>query len=361
MDFELIENTLGIKIETPEGFQSFTHIAKSKHFETIELLFNDNSSIKGSLNHKIKTEEDKFISLADITIGTKLKGEIVVNDKFFRREEIFLYDLIDVERGNQYITGSIISHNCEFLSSDSLLIKSLKLNELRSETPALIDQGFKFWAEDIRSQLYIVGCDIATGSGSDFSVIEVFAFPSLVQVGEYRSNELNIPQLYEKIKMILNRLTRSINGKRADCLWTFERNGVGEAIAALYNTDEHPPEYAELVNDVPGKFGMVTSSKNKVLSCLQLKSLIEKVRNGLHIKSEINIFELKNFIATGGSYAGKQGATDDSVMALVLIVRLLKYIAEFDNIGHDIMYKFEQSEHDIDNIEFTDEPIPMVM
>jgi hypothetical protein len=220
--------------------------------------------------------------------------------------------------------------------------------------------GFRFWEPISFREIYLVAADIATGNGNDFSVIEVFSFPELNQVAEYRSNKLNIPELYTKIKWIVNKLSTPIGNKRPEVLWTFERNGVGEAIAALYNTDELQPEYAELINDIPGKFGMVTSSKTKVLSCLQLKSLVEKQKNGLHIKSDINIFELKNFAASGGSYAAKQGATDDSVMALVLIARLIKYCAGFDAQAHKIMYSYNESDYDSD-LDNSDEPIPILL
>jgi len=236
--------------------------------------------------------------------------------------------------------------DCEFLSSDALLIQSQRLIELKSSLPAFTDNGFSFW-ETFRSDVaYLVGVDIATGSGRDFSVVEIFEFPSLIQVGEFRTNNLNIPDLYDRLKWILNKLTvQTFNNKRPEVFWTFERNGVGEAIGALYSTDEHPPEFAELINDVPGKFGMQTTNRNKILACLQLKSMVEKVKNGLILNSEINIFELKNFVASGGSYAAKIGATDDSVSALLLIVRLLKYVSEFDDKARKLLYEYNADDY----------------
>jgi hypothetical protein len=236
--------------------------------------------------------------------------------------------------------------DCEFLSSDALLIQSQRLIELRHQQPIFIDKGFSFW-ENIRADAaYLVGVDIATGSGRDYSVVEVFEFPSLIQVAELRTNSLNIPDLYDRIKWLLNKMSsHTMNNKRPEVFWTFERNGVGEAIGALYNTDEHPPEYAELINDVPGKLGMQTTNRNKILACLQLKSMVEKIKNGLEIRSEINIFELKNFIASGGSYAAKIGATDDSVSALLLIIRLLKHVSEFDDKARKLLYEYNAEDY----------------
>lgn len=252
--------------------------------------------------------------------------------------------------------------DCEFLSSEALLVNSMRLSEFRSSVPLFEDNGFKFWDELKGHPMYLVACDVSTGRGADFSVIDIFTFPGLVQIGQYRSNDLNIPGLYGKLKWILEKLSKPIGNKRPEVMWTFERNSIGEAIAALYETDDDQPEYAELINDVPGKLGMMTTNKSKVLACLQMKTLLEKIKNGLILNSDITLFELKNFIATGASYAAKQGATDDAVMALVLIVRLIKYVASFDPEAHKMMYKYDENDYNNTelSVEDMDEPMPML-
>lgn len=235
--------------------------------------------------------------------------------------------------------------DCEFLSSDALLINSIRLNELRPQSYISEDMGFKFWQDIYVSEkkMYLVGADIATGGGGDFSVIQVFEFPSLIQVAQYRSNKLNIPELYSKIKWILGKLANPLSNVQNEVFWSFERNSIGEAVAALYATDDNLPE-AILVNDDPRKIGMMTTNKSKVLACLQLKTLVEKIKNGIKIRGEVDIFELKNFVSSGGSYAAKSGATDDCVMALLLIVRLIKYCADFDENAHRIMYSYNEDD-----------------
>lgn len=224
--------------------------------------------------------------------------------------------------------------DCQFLSSDALLISSVKLFQLRFEQPLWESMGFKFWVPEEqlggKGKIYLVGLDPATGTGSDFSVIEIFEFPSLNQIGEFRSNEINIPLLYAKLSWILKKLSANVNGGIAEVLWTFERNGIGEAISALYFNDEHQVEEADLMNDHPSKFGVYTTGKVKILSCLQLKTMVEKINGGLNIKSEVLLNELKNFVAKGGGYEAKSGSTDDAVMATVLIMRLIKRLSEYN-------------------------------
>lgn len=250
--------------------------------------------------------------------------------------------------------------DCEFLSSDSLLINTMKLQQIRPEAPTFVDMGFKFWCEQHeiggRGKTYLVGVDPATGSGNDLSAIQVFEFPSLRQIAEWSSSELKIPEFYAKIKWILEKLNRPVLGQRSDVLWTFERNGIGEAIAALYMNDANMPD-AELISDKPGTYGVYTTQKTKVLSCLQLKMLIEKAVNGLQIKSERLLFELKNFVAKGQSYEAKSGATDDRVMATVQVIRLLKRLADYDDRAFSTVNQYVEAS-DGDEATF-DEPMPI--
>jgi len=249
---------------------------------------------------------------------------------------------------------------CEFLSSDALLISSLKLQQIAPKMVHHEDMGFKFWVPEEElggvGKTYLVSLDPATGNGNDFSAIEVFEFPSLNQVAEYRTNDVNIPLLYAKLKWIILKLSEHGGRGRAEVLWTFERNGIGEAIAALYQNDEKQPEHAELYCDVPGKLGVFTSGKNKIVSCLQLKQLVEKTENGMQINSEHLLFELKNFVAKGGSYDHKAGATSDLVMATVGIVRLLKRLSEWNDEAFTRVNEYVEPVDPSDS--FGDEPVP---
>jgi len=250
---------------------------------------------------------------------------------------------------------------CEFLSSDAMLINSMKMHQIAGKPVHHENMGFKFWVPPEQlggaNKTYMVSCDPATGAGKDFSVIEVFDFPGLNQIAEYRTNDVNIPLLYAKLKWVILMLSDYTAGRgRAEVLWTFERNGIGEALSALYQNDEKQPEHAELFCDVPGKYGVYTSGKSKVLACLQLKQLIEKTVNGLTINSEMLLYELKNFVAKGGSYEAKSGATDDCVMATVGIVRLLKRLSEWNDEAFKRVHEYLEPGDPDDSM--GDEPVP---
>lgn len=253
---------------------------------------------------------------------------------------------------------------CEFVSSDSLLINSLKLSSIRAKPPVSEDMGFKFWKTDFDiSQTYIVGVDVGTGIGSDFSVIQVVEFPSLIQVAEFRSNSASPNVLYAKIKWILNYLKHEGLKKHKrpfEAVYSFENNGVGQSITALYMNDENQPEY-DLMSGNEKTLGFVTTSKSKVLSCMQLKSMVEKTKGGLTVNSETLLFEMKNFMANkSGTYAAKAGATDDCISAMLIVLQIIKRMADYDSNAFNMVYEYDDpyaEQGSVDGVR-DDEPVP---
>jgi hypothetical protein len=244
--------------------------------------------------------------------------------------------------------------DCHFLSSDALLINSIHLSNLRFTKPVFESLGFKFWVPEEElggaGKFYMVSMDPATGGGGDYTVIEIFEFPSMNQVAEYRSNDVNIPMIYSKMSWVLKKLTEPKNNGIAEVLWTFERNGIGEAVSALYFNDENQVEEAELVSDNPTKFGVFTSGRQKILSALQLKNILEKVNHtGIKINSEELIYELKNFVSKGNSYSAKKGCTDDCVMATLGIMRLLKRLSEYNEEAFERVNEYIDPEASLDD------------
>ncbi len=110
--------------------------------------------------------------------------------------------------------------------------------------------------------------------------------------------------------------------------YSVENNAIGEAALISINEfgEENIPGY--FLSD-SGRFrkGFTTSNKSKLSSCAKLKHLIES--NRMRLNSAVLISELKNFVASGTSYAAKPGETDDLVMATVLVVRMLQQLQSY--------------------------------
>lgn len=224
-------------------------------------------------------------------------------------------------------------YECAFLSSDALLIDSRKLLEMKPQAPIKEYRDFRFWAPIYQENAYIVTVDPATGSGSDYSVIDVYHFPTLEQVAQLRTNDLPSPQLYSRLKWVL----KGLENKMCDVYFTIENNGVGEGLIALYEADENPPLDAVFVGDETKRPGMSTLGRSKLRSCVMYKELIESDR--IKINSDQTILELKTFVRKAGSYQAQVGATDDCVSAGLLLGRVMNEIAMYEEDAFDTMYR----------------------
>lgn len=264
---------------------------------------------------------------------------------------------------------------CEFISSDAMLIDSFKLSFLKARQPVSKNMGFRFWRTDEeiggRNKTYLIGVDPGTGNGQDFTVIQVVEFPKMEQIAELRLNSVNIPLIYAKLKWLFKYLRKTgVQGGKADIVWSFERNGVGESLVAMIQNDEAPDggvylDGVDLYNENDKRLGCYTTGKTKLLSCMQMKNLVEKGPDiGLRINSDLLLFELQNFISKGGTYVAKQGTTDDAIMAMIIVMKVLNRVAGYDERARKIVYESVDPDSDVvgeSDDQFGDEAVPFAI
>lgn len=251
---------------------------------------------------------------------------------------------------------------CEFLTSEALLIDTIILSNLTNTIKQKVaifkeENGITWWDALKQEETYLVGVDPSAGSGNDYSVIQVFSFPAMVHIAEYRSNSVSSPQLYLVLKYILKQIEQA----QANSYFSIENNGVGEGVIALYQNDENPLETAQFVSEEGrNRLGMTTTNRSKLRACLNLKSMIESGK--MRIKSLRLITELKAYAVGKGSYQALPGYTDDLVAACLIIVRLLGEISAYEQAAFDSLYTLDESE-----VKFGDdddgqheEPMPML-
>ena len=247
-------------------------------------------------------------------------------------------------------------YQCQFISSDPLLIDTVVLSNLTAIVKDCKPVGslgeVVFYKHPKANTTYLLGVDPSTGSGSDFSTFVVLEFPSLEQVAEWRSNTSSSVYSYQQLKKLLKVFEKA----QANVFFSIENNGVGEGMIALFEADESPPETAEFISETGQKRkGMTTTGKSKIKACLALKEMVE--RNTLHIKSSTLVNEMKYFVRKAGSYAAKPGATDDLVSGTLIALRLLEEISTFDQDAYDKLYShayFETSDE-----EYNDHDMPL--
>lgn len=255
---------------------------------------------------------------------------------------------------------------CEFLSSDPLLVSSLVSNSWKPEEPLFKDNGFNFFERIDPRKEYLIGCDVAEGMEKDYSSIELFD-TKLMQVAELRSNKVSEAELYDKIKWIINYVIGTKDpqtGNKAKLMWSYENNSCGKVISSLYYKDDKFPEDGELIS-IGERLGMNTNASTKKEASKDLKRLLESASMKIRSKELIN--EFKNYAQsrTEGIYNAKPGATDDSISATLIVVRLFKYVTAYDDDAFDRLYKSKLGsgeERELEGEQGGDiEPMPMAI
>jgi hypothetical protein len=252
-------------------------------------------------------------------------------------------------------------YECKFISNDTQLFDGMVLANMwatvKDNQPLFVKHDTKWYKPVGHNKTYLVGMDVATGSGSDFTTIEVFEFPSMEQVAEYRTNDLRPSACYKTLKRVLAELEIGNNM----VYFTVENNGVGESIITLLEVDEDPPQTSEFVSDEGAKRrGMVTTQRNKIKTSLALKELLQ--RRAIKVHSPVLVTEMRMYVRSRGSYAAKPGGTDDLVAATLLILRLVEEMTTYDDAAYKALYGSAMTSitTDPDEYDYNEVPMPIV-
>lgn len=338
-----VENNLGYKVQTPQGYVSFSGVAYRGLKKIFRIEFSQGSWVECSENHRFISSTGEEVYVSSAKMGQDVQGttgvvKILTVIDTGKVEDT--YDLIDVN-GNVYFTNNILSHNCEFLTAEETLINSIVLQRLEGKEPKWSDGLIRWFERPHPNRVYLVGLDPSTGTGGDRAAIQVFMLPEMKQIAEWCDNKspprVQVEILHKILHFIKSELAADMSQKDSpdgSIYWTFENNGVGEAISSLvseFGEDRFPGFYMHEPKRAgirTGRKGLTTSHKPKIAACTKLKSLIES--NRIEIQSKPMIVELKNYVRRSNSFEAKQGSTDDLVSAAVLAIRLAEIIKEWD-------------------------------
>ncbi len=250
-------------------------------------------------------------------------------------------------------------HECEFLIFDETLINSITLADLEGVEP-LMKMGQVRWYKKINpNSIYVAALDPSLGTGGDYAAIEIIEVPSFEQVGEWNNNTTPVQQQVRILREICRHIESecSKSDNRGQIYYSVENNTVGEAALVAIN------EMGE--ETIPGMFmsepikkghvrrfrrGFNTTNVSKIAACAKLKQLIEQKR--LKIKSKALVSELKTYIAKGISFEAKVNENDDLVSALLLAVRMISMLGDWDPSVYEKMVEDRQ----LDDADF---PMPI--
>ncbi len=100
------------EVLTPNGWSNFSGIRKLQKNKLVTIV-TINNQLTCTLDHKLKLITGQFITAQQLNIGDTLyNNQIITNIILLQKKEEYVYDLINVELGNQYYTNNLVSHNC---------------------------------------------------------------------------------------------------------------------------------------------------------------------------------------------------------------------------------------------------------
>lgn len=331
---ELVKNNLGLEVLTDSGWSKFDGVViKGKSLTALLQLEVDRLSL--TLDHCLYLHDHTKIAARQLKPGQKIKTrsglQRVVSISVNSTEHV--YDLLNVARNHRFYANNILAANCEFLIYDETLINASTIIELAGIDPIEQQGQIRWYKKPDPYATYVVALDPSLGTGGDPAAIQVLELPTLKQVAEWNHNKTPIQRQVQIMVDIIQYLYET-TGTENTIYYSVENNTLGEAaLMAIAQVGEENIRGIFLTEpSKPGvkrsRKGFTTTNKSKLAACAKFKSLVEQ--NKLKIFSKSLISELKTFVANGGSYSAKQGETDDLVMSMMLVVRMVQALQNFD-------------------------------
>lgn len=333
-------NLNNYKVLTPDGFKPFAGVSLMGVKPILRLEFEHSKWIECTHDHKLYISLTETKSAINLNIGDTVfsfNGDLKLLNKIDLNREEAVYDLIEVDGGHRYYTNSILSSNCKFLIFDETLVNSISLSDLEGRDP-IMKMGQARWYKKINpSNTYIFSLDPSLGTGGDYAAIQVLELPSLDQVAEWHHNMTPIQNQVRILRDMAKYVDEECNraGTVSSIYFSIENNAVGEAgLVAINELGEDT--FPGLFLSEPIKKGHVrrfrkgfnTTHSAKISACAKLKQLIESRQIKIHSKTLIS--ELKTFVAAGITFKAKTGQHDDLVSSLLLAIRMILLLQDWD-------------------------------
>lgn len=307
----ITKNNSGFEIMTKDGrYEPFWGLLKKKSHGW-KLTLKDGRELSYSDGHRFMIDGFE-VFVESLQVGDEVAGsEIVQIDEV---EDGKWYGPYSV-RGHEYATvdsdGNVVQshHNCEFIGSSTTLIELDKLAKMTPSEPKSFKYGYScsIWEDPVPGAVYVMGVDTATGSGLDFSAIQVLKLVSknkFEQVCVYHDDKVKNGKLSQIVK--------DLSDWYNDALIIIENNGAGGKVAEdlWYTLD-----CQNIINTDPHGIGTNANKASKLEACLLLQKLVDTDVLLLHDTTTIK--ELTSFEEVSPNvFKASAKAHDDLVSAL---------------------------------------------
>lgn len=304
------KNNSGIEIMNSDGkFEPFWGLIKKKS-HGYKFKLKDGRELSYSDNHRFM-DGNYEVYVESVKVGDKIAGSQVVaiedvEDTFYGPYSVrgHIYSTVD-EDGK----AVQLHHNCEFMGSSTTLIDLDKLARLFPTEPIEYKYGYmvSIWEEPVKGALYVMGVDTATGSGLDFSAVQVLKLTSrnkFEQVCTFHDDKIT----YTRFCQIVKDLSEWYNNAQI----IIENNGPGGKLAEelWYTLD-----CQNIINTDPHGIGTCANKSNKLEACLLLQKLINTDVLVLHDSATLK--ELSSFTEVSPNvFKASSNSHDDLVSAL---------------------------------------------
>lgn len=327
------------EILTETGWQDFRGVVDMGPKKTVTLTFTDGTQLVCTPDHEIylqdgSKKEAKFLTTSDqIQYANGVTQIASLHANGIER----VFDVVGVSNGNRFYGNGILVSNCEFITFEETLISSVTIMKAESVDPIRTSDNVRWYSEINPDATYIVGLDPAMGTGGDSAAIQVFEMPSLKQVAEWRHNRTIIEKQVSILRDVLRELESS---GVSEIYWSVENNAVGEAALVVIRDTGEESFPGNMLHDPRAKGGskrkgFTTTNKSKLEACSKLKSLYESGRMKIYSKALIS--ELATYVSRGVSYEARSGSTDDLISATLLCIRMMEFVAQWDEDSHNVM------------------------
>lgn len=309
-EISLEKNNSGIEIMTSKGtYEPFWGMIK-KRAEGVTFELANGKKVSYSRDHRFLINGEEVFP-ESLAVGDKLCGSEIVKIDEVTSDFYGPYTV----RGYEYATvddnGDVVQshHNCEFLGSSTTLIDLDKLAKMFPTDPKEFKYGYmcSIWEEPVPGAVYVMGVDTATGSGLDFSAIQVIKLVSrnrFEQVCTFHDDRT----LPGKLSQIVKDLSEWYN----DAQIIIENNGPGGKVA-----DElwYTLDCQNIINTDPHGIGTSANKANKLEACLLLQAEVNK--DTLVLRDSATLKELTTFIEVSPNvFKASSNSHDDLVSAL---------------------------------------------
>ena len=330
------------EILTPTGWSSFNGVKSSIREQILEIITDAGRKLNCTLDHRIKTDGG-FIEVKNLIIGSNIEtitGFEKISSIKTKESNLKVFDVLEVNKQNQYYTNGIVSHNCAWLGSSGTLISGAVLKTLVAKPPIASHDGLNVYKERDPSRRYSIVVDVSRGKGLDYSAFQVIDITQMPyeQVCTFKNNmitPLDFASIIHRISKTYNNATilveiNDIGGQVADSLYFDYEN---ENIIFTENAGARGKRISAGFSKGSAERGIRTTKTVKSIGCSMLKLLIEQRQ--LIINDHNTIHELSRFSRKGTSYEAESGCNDDLVMCLVLFAWMSdqQYFKELTDIN----------------------------